>query len=69
MGGIPVSVAKDEARQLLDSIPEDATWDDIMYEFYVRKKIEVALEDAEAGRVVPHEEVERRYLYERETGQ
>ena len=36
-----MSQVKDEVRKLLDEIPEDATWDDIMYEFYVRKKVRI----------------------------
>ena len=57
-----MSVAKEEARRLLDEIPENASWDDIMYQFYVRKKIEVALREAEDGDVVPHEEMKKRFL-------
>lgn len=57
-----MSVAKEEARKLLDKIPETATWDDIMYEFYVRQKIETALADVEAGRVVSQEEIEAEFL-------
>jgi predicted transcriptional regulator len=57
-----MSQVKDEVRKLLDEIPEDATWDDIMYEFYVRKKIELGLADLDAGRMVSQEEVERRYV-------
>jgi predicted transcriptional regulator len=57
-----MSTANEEARKLLDEIPENATWDDIMYQFYVRKKIEVALREAEAGDVVSHEEMERKHL-------
>ena len=53
---------KDEAKKLIDSLPEQATWDDIMYEFYVKKKISVALKAAEEGRVVPHREVKKRFL-------
>ena len=33
-----------------------------MYEFYVRKKVETAIEDEEAGRVVDHEEVKKGFL-------
>lgn len=55
-------IAKEEARKLIDKLPEQATWDDIMYEFYVRKKLETALKAAEEGRVVPHEEVKKRFL-------
>ena len=57
-----MSVAKEEARKLLDEIPENANWDDIMYQFYVRKKIEVALREAEQGNVVSHEEIKKRFL-------
>ena len=57
-----MTVAKEEAKKLLDIIPDAATWDDIMYEFYVRKKIETSLESAEAGEVVSHEEVKQRFL-------
>ena len=57
-----MTVAKEEAKKLLDIIPDAATWDDIMYEFYVRKKIETSFESAEAGEVVSHEEVKQRFL-------
>ena len=57
-----MSVAKEEAKKLLDEIQENASWDDIMYQFYVRKKIEVALHEAEAGNVVSHEEIKKRFL-------
>lgn len=56
-----MSIAKEEARKLLEEIPDDATWDDIMYHFYVRKKIEVALDAAQAGDVVSHEDVKKRF--------
>ena len=56
-----MSTAKEEARELLDRIPDNATWDDIMYEFYVEKKVEKALRDIDTGCVVPHEEVKKRY--------
>jgi predicted transcriptional regulator len=59
-----MSIAKEEARQLLDAIPEDATWDDIIYQFHVRKKVDAGIEAAEAGRVVPQEEVEKRFPLE-----
>lgn len=57
-----MQIAKEEARKLIDKLPEEATWDDIMYEFYVRKKLETALKAAEEGRVVSHEEAKKRFL-------
>ena len=59
-----MSIAKAEAMELLNEIPEDATWDDIMYQFYVRKKVEAAIQLADAGKVVSHEEVKKRFRSE-----
>lgn len=56
-----MNMAKEEAKKLIDKLPDQANWDDIMYEFYVRKKLEVAFKAAEEGRVVPHEEVKKRF--------
>ena len=49
-----------EARRLVDRLPTGASWDDLMYEIYVRQVIEAGLADAEAGRTVPHDEVRAR---------
>ena len=57
-----MNIAKEEAKKLIDKLPDQATWDDIMYEFYVKKKLEVALKAADEGRVVSHEEVKKRFL-------
>ena len=48
---------KQAALELLNKLPDECTWDDIMSELFVRQKIEAGLADAEAGRVVSHEEV------------
>jgi predicted transcriptional regulator len=57
-----MSIVKEEARKIIDAIPDNATWDDIMYEFYVRQKLETAIEEADRGNVVPHEDVKKRFL-------
>lgn len=57
-----MSIVKEEAKELIDKLPDHATWDDIMYEFHVKKKIAAALKTAEEGRVVSHEEVKKRFL-------
>lgn len=54
-----MGVAKHEAKKLIDALPDQATWDDIMYELYVKKKLEKALEEAAAGDVVSHESAKR----------
>lgn len=52
-----MATPKEAARQLIDRLPDQATWDDIMYELYVKEKIEEGLADIEAGRTIPHEQV------------
>ena len=44
---------KAAARQIVDRLPEGASWDDLMYEIYVRQAIEDGLADVAAGRTVP----------------
>jgi len=56
--------AKDAARQIIDHLPDQATWDDIMYELYAKQKIEAGLKAADEGRTVPHEKAKRRLLGE-----
>lgn len=58
------SIVKEEAIDLIRNLPDHATWDDIMYEFYVKKKLASALKAADEGRVVSHEEVKKRFIIE-----
>lgn len=48
---------KAQAARLVRALPESASWDDLMYEIYVRQKIDSGLADIKAGRVKSHEEV------------
>jgi predicted transcriptional regulator len=57
---VTVKTAKDEVRELLANLPDDASLEDIQYHLYVRQKIQRGLEAAEQGRLIPHEEVVRR---------
>jgi hypothetical protein len=50
---------KEEARRLVENLPEDVTWDDLMYQIYVRQNIEAGLADSEADRVIEVEEVRK----------
>ena len=54
--------AKDAARQIIEHMPDQATWYDIMCEFYGKQKIEAGLKAAAEGHTVPHEEAKRRLL-------
>jgi len=54
-----MSTAKDEAIKLISRLPEEVSWDDIMYRIYVKRKIDEGLKAAEEGRSVSHEEVKK----------
>jgi predicted transcriptional regulator len=51
------SSIKDQARELVDRLPENSTWDDLMHEIYVRQAIDAGLADSQAGRTVDVEDV------------
>ncbi len=59
-----MSTAKEEAINLINRLPDEVNWDDIMYEMYVKKKIELGIKAADEGRVVPHDEVKRMFSVE-----
>jgi predicted transcriptional regulator len=57
-----MSIVKEEAKKILDCLPEEASWDDVMYEMYARKKIDEGLNAADEGRLISHDEVKKRLL-------
>ena len=52
---------KEEARRLIETLPDDSTWEDVMYEIYVRTSVESGLADGEAGRVTEVEKVREEF--------
>ena len=58
-----MSTAKEEAIKTISRLPEEASWDEIIYKIYVKRKIEEGLKAADEGRTVSHEEVKE--LFER----
>ncbi|PYS23368.1 MAG: hypothetical protein DMF72_09590 [Acidobacteria bacterium] len=52
---------KEEARRLIDTLPDDSTWEDLMYQIYVREAVERGLADAEAGRVTDVKKVREEF--------
>ncbi|MGH9531367.1 MAG: hypothetical protein ACRD2Q_03180 [Terriglobales bacterium] len=54
--------AKEQAHRVLDDLPDDATWDDVFYAFYIRQKIARGIDDIENGRIVSDEDIRREFL-------
>jgi predicted transcriptional regulator len=52
--------AEAHARETIDRLPESASWDDVMYELYVREAIDAGLADVAEGRTIPQEQVRAR---------
>ncbi len=54
-----MDTAKEEVRRILESLPDDATLEDIQYRIYVRQAIAAGVRDIDQGRIVSQDEVER----------
>lgn len=63
---MPPMSTKDVVRTLLDRLPDDCSLEDVLYHLYVVQQIELGLAEADAGNVIPHEQVvqelERRWI-------
>jgi hypothetical protein len=56
-----VQNVKEEARKLVENLPDDVTWDDLIYQIYVRQTIEAGLADSDADRVTEVEKVREEF--------
>ena len=52
---------KQEAHRLVDRMPRNATWEDLMHEIYVREAVERGMADSKAGRTRDVREVRAKY--------
>ena len=53
---------KRNAIELIKSLPDSTTWDDIMYEIYVKQKIDKGLDDIKNGKLTAHENVRKMFI-------
>ena len=58
---MPTVIQKEEAHRLVDRLPANATWDDLIHEIYVRTAIDRGLADSRAGRTRNVQEVRAKY--------
>lgn len=59
-----MSTTKQEAMELISRLPEEVTWEDIMYRLYVKRKIEEGIRAGEEGRTVSHDKVKELFTRE-----
>ena len=53
-----MTAPKEEAKKIIDALPEDTTYDEILRELAFDKMIGRGLDDVEKGRVISNEEME-----------
>jgi hypothetical protein len=51
---------KDIAKQVIDTLPQGATFDDIMHALYIRAKFSKGEQEIRDGKGIPHQEAKRR---------
>ena len=61
MSETPIGDIRSEAHRIIDGLPEEATWDDVMHRIYVRQCIDAGIRDADQGKVMDVDEVRRRF--------
>jgi predicted transcriptional regulator len=59
---MPAETAKERALEAIRGLPDRATIEDAIEKLCFIAKIEEGLQQSEAGRVVSHEEVKKRFL-------
>ncbi len=56
-----IVMEKDEAHRIIDKMPPNATWDDLIREIYVREVVERGLADSKAGRTKDVRDIRSKY--------
>jgi len=52
---------KNEAHKIVDRMPPNATWDDLIHEIYVREAVERGLADSKAGLTKHVQDIRAKY--------
>ncbi len=58
---MPAIMIRKKAHELIDKLPETATWDDLMHQIYVREAIERGLADSKTGKTKNVSEIRKKY--------
>jgi hypothetical protein len=54
-----MATVKEEFRRMIESLPNDAAWEDVQCSIYVRERIERGRSEAADGKILKEDEVER----------
>ena len=53
------AIFKQQAHRLVDELPDDARWEDLIYQAAKHRAIEKGIDEADAGRLIAAEDVLR----------
>ena len=53
--------AVDEAKKVIEKLPKDSSWEQIMYKIYVKQKIEKGLQADKNGKLISHEDIKKKF--------
>lgn len=57
-----MATPKETAKKLLEQMSNESTWNDIMYNLYVKQKIELGIADIEKSRTFPQNQIKEKVL-------
>ena len=55
-----MSIAKEQIKQVLESQPEDSSYDDILRELAFKRMVNKGISDAKTGNVISNEDMEKK---------
>ena len=57
-----MATAKDQIKQILESQPDDSSYDEILRELAFKRMVDKGLADIKSGRVISNEEMKTRIM-------
>ena len=58
---------REEVHRLVDTLKEDSSWDDLMYEIYIRQMVETGIKDLDEGRVHDSDAIREKFNFKPST--
>ncbi len=58
---VAILIDKKDIRRIIDELPDDANWEELMYRLRVRYSIEKGLHDSAEGLVKPTTEIRKKF--------
>ena len=55
-------MSKQEVLNVINAMPDNVSFDDVLYNLYMMNNIQAGLSDIKEGKTVSHEEVKRMFI-------